>query len=104
METHREFEALARDYLQRNPGIGHEWRRVDDSLYGGRTDLIVALDSEAEVFATLRDDAIAIGDKDGHVDFEDFGRGLTRQKLATMALAELIKLLARKGHVSGTGT
>ena len=99
METHRVFEILAKDYLQRHPGIDHEWRRTKDRSSGDRTDLICAPDSENEVFATLRSDSITIGDKHGHVDFEDFGRGLSQQKLAAKALAHLIKLLKKTGHV-----
>ena len=93
METHPEFEMFVRDYLQRHPDIKHEWRRMEDETAGGHTDLICAPDTEHEVFATLRPDAIAVGDKNGHVDFEDFGRGLTGQQLAAKALAHLIKLL-----------
>lgn len=104
METYREFELLVRDYLMRHPDIVHEWRRVADGQAGGRTELICAPDSEQEVVVTLRRDAITIGDSDGQVDFEDFGRGLSRQKSATKALAQLIILLTKKGYTPNIET
>ena len=104
METHREFELIVKDYLQRHPAIYHEWRRTSDLSSGGHTDLVCGPESEQEVFARLRQDAIAIGDKDEYVEFEDPTRTLSRQKLATKALAHLIQLLQKKGYFSNIET
>ena len=104
METHREFELIVKDYLRRHPGIDHEWRRTSDQSSGGHTDLVCAPESEQEVFARLRQDAIAIGDNEGYVEFEDPTQTLSRQKLATKALVHLIQLLQRKGYVSNIET
>ena len=95
METHPEFEMFARDYLKHHPDIKHEWRRTEDETAGGHTDLICAPDTEHEVVATLRPHTIAVGDKNGQVDFEDVERSLTGQQLAAKALAHLIRLLDR---------
>lgn len=100
MDTHREFEMLARDYLRRNPGIQHEWHRIDDQSSDGRTDLICAPDSENEVVATLRRDLIVIRHKDERIDFEDSARELPPLRLATKALARLIRLLDERGDAS----
>ena len=100
METHREFELIVRDYLQRHPGIEHEWHRIDEGDAGSRTELICGPDSDKEIVATLRRDAIVIGDKGGSVDVADLGSGLTPLQLATKALAHLIKLLDKKGYGS----
>ncbi len=100
METHREFELIVKDYLQRHPGIDHEWRRISDRLSGSHTDLVCAPESEQEVFARLRKNTIQIGDRDGHVEFEDLAQTLSRQKLATKALAHLIQLLQRKSDAA----
>ncbi|NND37365.1 MAG: hypothetical protein HKN81_09555 [Gammaproteobacteria bacterium] len=89
-----------RDYLQRHPGIEHEWHRIDNGGAGSRTELICGLDSDEEVIATLRRDAIVIGDKDGSVEFDDLGKELSPLQLATKALAHLIKLRDKKGYGS----
>jgi len=104
METHREFEMLVRDYLQRHPGIEHEWHRIDDRSSGGRTELICAPGSDEEVIATLRRDMIVVDHQDGHIDFKDPGRELSPLRLATQALAHLVKLLQEQGDASRSET
>ena len=104
METHREFEMLIRDFLQRHPGIEHEWHRIDDQSSGGRTELICAPDSDKEIIATLRRDMIVIGHRDGRIDFNDSGRGRSPLRLATQALAHLVRLLQEQGDASRSET
>jgi hypothetical protein len=104
METHREFEMLVRDYLQRHPGIQHEWHRIDDRSSGGCTKLICVPGSDEEIIVTLRGDAIVIGHKNGRIDFEDPESGLSPLRLATKALAHLIRLLQEQGYASRNET
>ncbi|MGZ5096089.1 MAG: hypothetical protein ACXWCH_33685 [Burkholderiales bacterium] len=99
METHEAFESLARPFLARNPSIRHEWRQIPNIVWGDRTDLICEPSTEHEVWATLRDTAITIGTADDHVDFEDFGRGLSDEELAREAFAYFTGLLVKRGII-----
>lgn len=97
METHREFEKLATDYLGVHPDVAHEWRRIKDRISRDRTDLVCAPGTDKEVFATLRNTAIAVGSERDHVDFEVFGRGLAQLELAKEALEYFAELQRNTG-------
>jgi hypothetical protein len=76
LDTHRQFEALARSFLAEHPTIRHEWRHVRNA-WGGRTDLICEPGTANEVFASLTSWQITIGTQGSDIDFEDFGRNLS---------------------------
>jgi hypothetical protein len=99
METHEAFESLARAFLAGKPTIRHEWRQVLSIVWGDRTDLICEPGAKHEVWVTLRNTAIAIGTSDDHVDFEDFGRGLSDEELAREAFAYFTGLLIKRGII-----
>ena len=104
MTTHEEFEKLAREYLAKHPTINHVWRPVQDKWSGDRTDLVCDEGKPSEVFASLRETAIAVGDCQDHTDFEDFGHGLTSRELASEAMAHFIQLLGKHGVLSSSET
>jgi hypothetical protein len=104
MKTNQEFEKLAREYLTQHPRIDHVWRPIQDKWSGDRTDLVCDEGKESEVFASLRETAIAVGDKLDHTDYEDFGRGLTSHQLAAEAMAYFIELLGKHGVISNSET
>jgi hypothetical protein len=91
------FESLARDLLARNPAIKHEWRPIDSRWSGDRLDLVCNPQSANEVWATIRDGQIAVGDRDRHEDFEQFGRRLSESALADEAFKYLVNLLREHG-------
>jgi hypothetical protein len=100
LDTHREFEAIAKAYLAEHSGIHHEWRPIRDAWSGGRTDLICEPGSANEVWASLRNGQIAVGATGiEHTDFEDFGRDLTDRDLAAEAFGHFVRLLKLKGIV-----
>jgi hypothetical protein len=92
------FESRARDMLSRHPAIPHEWRRVKSRWTGDRLDLVCNPGAPNEVFATISEVRITVGDRDGHRDFEDFGRGLSESSLAQEAFEYLLALLRSHGH------
>lgn len=89
---------FSRDDLQRQTGMDRE-----QCCAIHRTDLVCAPDSGPELVATLRKETIAAGDNDGQVDFPGTGKRYSRKKLAIKALAHVIRLLIKNGHVSETG-
>ena len=91
------FESLARDMLARNPAIKHEWRPIDSRWSGDRLDLVCNPKSANEVWATIRDGQIAVGDRDSHQDFEQFGRRLSESAVAKEAFKYLVTLLRAHG-------
>jgi hypothetical protein len=94
------FVQLANEFLAEHPAIAHEWRRVESYTYGTRLDLVCAPGSAREVFARLFGTQIAVGaTSHDHVDFEDFGRGLSDALLAAEAFACFRDLLVENGHV-----
>jgi len=93
-----EFESLARDMLSRNPDIGHEWRPQTSRLSGDRLDLVCSPGTDDEVWASLRQGQIAVGDNRSHTDFEEFGRGLSALDIAKEALEHFRGLLQQHGH------
>ena len=101
VDTHPEFESLARQYLAKNPSIRHEWRAVRSIWWGGRTDLLCEPGSSREVYASLFNAHIAIGSGADCQDFEDFGRGLSSAALAREAFAHFVDLLKQNGIVAG---
>ena len=104
MVTHPEFEQLATSYLSVHPDIAHEWHRIEDRWSGDRTDLVCAPGTDNEVYATLREGAIAVGSNEIHTDFENFGRGITQTEIAEAALQHLIGLLAKHGLIEANET
>jgi hypothetical protein len=99
-DTAREcFRTMAREFMTAHPRIGHEWRDMPSSITGGRTDLICSENTPREVWATLRDDSIAVGAGSSHTDFEAFGRSISTDQLAGEAFAEFVRLLQEKGHI-----
>jgi hypothetical protein len=94
LDTHCEFEALARGFLAEHPEIRHEWRPVPNFFYGGRTDLVCYPGELHEVFASLTKSQITIGSGAGETDFEDFGRGLNPAELAAEAFSRFTYLLS----------
>lgn len=92
------LESRARDMLARHPEIPCEWRRVNSRLARDRLDLVCNAGAPNEVFATISEVQITVGDRDGHRDFEDFGRGLSESSLAQEAYEYLLALLRKHGH------
>ena len=95
-DTHEEFESLARAYLEQHPEIPHAWRKVHDAS-GGRMDLVCWPDTSKEVFASLTNYQITVGENGVDTDYEDFGRGLSERKLAQEAFDHFVKLLCTHG-------
>ena len=93
LDTHREFEALARSYLSEHPGIPHEWRHIRSITSGGRTDLVCRAMNGAEVFASLTSSQITVGSGKDADDFENFGRGLSEAAVAKEAFERFVQLL-----------
>ena len=62
-------ESLARDMLARNNSIKHEWRPVASHWWGDHLDLVCNPETANEVWATIRDGQIAVGDRESHHDF-----------------------------------
>ena len=94
LDTHPEFEALARAFLASHPDVPHEWREIR-GVDGGRTDLICYPGQAGEVFASLSSAQITVGDRGGDKDFENFGRSFSDAQLAQEAFEQFLKLLAR---------
>ena len=92
------FESLAREMLAQHPAIKHEWRPIKSRWRGDRLDLACNPDSVNEVWATIREAQIAVGDRDSHQDFEDFGRRLSESALAHEAFRYLVALLREHGN------
>jgi hypothetical protein len=99
LDTHRQFEALARSFLAEHPTIRHEWRHVRNA-WGGRTDLICEPGTANEVFASLTSGQITVGARGSDTDFEDFGRNLSDDQIAREAFGQFLKLLSESGIVS----
>jgi hypothetical protein len=91
------FESLAREMLANNPAIKHEWRPIKSRWAGDRLDLVCNPDSPNEVWATIREAQIAVGDRNDHCDFEDFGRRIGEEALAGEAFEYLLNLLRSNG-------
>ena len=97
LDTNREFEALARQFLAGHPEIRHEWRPVKSVVSGGRTDLICEPGSAREVFASLTADQITVGSGAVAIDFEAFGRRISNEQLASEAFSHFLSLLEERG-------
>lgn len=96
----RAFANLATAFLARHPEVRHEWREVKSRLWGDRVDLVCNPGSPDEVYASLLDWQIAVGIAHGnHDDFEDFGRGLSEEAVATEAFERFVQLLRERGHL-----
>jgi len=98
LDTHCEFEALARSYLDKHPGIAHEWRQIRSLTSGGRTDLICRAMNGAEVFASLTSAQITVGSGKDATDFENFGRDISEAAVAKEAFERFVQLLQRGKH------
>jgi len=94
LDTHRDFETLAREFLAKNPELRHEWREVRNVWNGGRTELSFASGEDNEVLVVLRSYQITVASASGDEDFEDWGRGLTTEQVAKEAFAYLLGTLA----------
>ena len=93
------FVSLASGFLSQHPELLYEWREVKDLVWGPRIDLICRPGSSDEVYASLLGGQIAVGASGGdHLDFTDYGRGLTSIEVARQALARLVELLAESGR------
>jgi|SRR5438034_4386828 len=97
----RAFANLATAFFAKHPEVRHEWREVKSRLWGDRVDLVCGVGSQNEVYASLLDWQIAVGVTNGdHDDFEDFGRGLSEEALATEAFQRFVQLLRERGHLA----
>ena len=103
LDTHREFEELASEFLAAHPEISHDWRQIRGA-WGGRTDLVCEPGSPREVFASLTDYQITVGADSGSTDFEDFGRGLSQREIAQEALSHFVSLLRERGLLASKST
>jgi hypothetical protein len=95
------FERLARDFLARHSSVRHEWRSIQDRLWGDRVDLVFppASTTEPIVWASLSEVQIAVGAGSEHSDFEAFGRRMSDGEIAQEAFNHLITLLRKHGYV-----
>jgi tetratricopeptide (TPR) repeat protein len=100
-DTHKPFEALAREYLERHSEIPRRWLQKRD-IAGGRKDLVCWPGTGHEVFASLRRHQITVGAAGRHTDFEDFGRGLSDDELAREAFADFKKQLETTSEAATT--
>lgn len=101
VNTHPEFETLARKFFEEHPQIPHSWRHIRGRCGDSRTDVVCWPDTSYEVFATLRDYQIAVGTAGSHTDFEDFGRDLTDEQLAREAFSHFLDLIRQIGSKVG---
>ena len=98
-ELDRAFQNLAKRFLAQNP-LPHEWRDIRSRINGNRVDLICAPDTPNEVFVSLLGWQIVVGRTHGdHDDFEDFGRDISDEQLASEALDRFIEILVENGHL-----
>ena len=97
----RAFERLAKEFLAQHPEIQHEWRTVKSRWSSDRTDLVCAVGTPNEVFATLHGHQIAVGPTKGHHDdYEDFGRGHPNEAIAREAFERFVEVLREYGHLN----
>ena len=96
ISTHEEFERIAREYLAQHPDIPHRWREIRDAS-GGRTDLVLWPETSLEVFASLTESQITVGDGNTAQDFESYGRGLSDKELASEGWRLLESLIRTRG-------
>jgi len=95
LDTNRDFEVLAREFLAENPSIRHEWRQIRSIWDGGRTELSCAPGEDNEVLAVLRSYQITIASTSGDQDFEDWGRNLSAEQVAKEAFVHFLGELKR---------
>ena len=98
-EPRTSFESLAKQLLVVHPEIPHEWRTVKSWLAPDRLDLICAAGAPNEVFASLLDYQIVVGDQADHTDFEAFGRDVTADHIGREAFDHFVALLVQHGHL-----
>ena len=95
------FESLARALLAAHPAVRHEWRVVEG--WGGdkRLDLILVPPSSgvSEVWASLRDYQLTVGDDAEDTDFESWGRDLTNEQVAAEAFEHFVALMRRHQYL-----
>ena len=87
---------MAREYFAQHPDIPHTWREIKDAS-GGRTDLVLWPGTSLEVFASLTESQITVGDGNTAEDFESFGRSLSDKELACEAWASLESQIRKHG-------
>jgi hypothetical protein len=90
MNTGRLFEVKVRAFLGQHPGLRHEWRTVSSLLSGERLDVIFKTRA-ADIWATIREDQIAVGLGPDHEDFE--ANDSTIEGTAEKAFGRLKQLL-----------
>lgn len=97
----RTFVDLACAYFATHRDITHEWRLIPSRAWGDRIDLVCAVGTPAEVFATLRPHQIVVGRTHGHhEDFENFGRGLSDAEIAREAFECFVEELEDRDNVA----
>ena len=97
LSTHRSFEKMAREYLAEHNDIPHKWREIHD-VSGGRTDLVCWPDTSEELFASLTEYQITVGNSGSTEDFEKFGRKISDEELAGEAWAQFMALITEIRH------
>ena len=90
------FDALASS----NPQLTHEWRNKSTPVSGRRLDLVCVVGTPAEVFASVFESTVAVGDLSGHTDVEDFGRGFSDAQIAEEAVRLLADKLEKQGLIA----
>ncbi|WP_395683497.1 hypothetical protein [Dokdonella sp.] len=90
------FEALARA----NPQLTYEWRNKSTPTWGSRLDLVCAVGTPVEVFASVFESSVAVGDLAGHTDVEDFGRGFSDAQIAEEAVRVLADKLEQRDLIA----
>ena len=99
----KEFRRLFGAVAVRNPALVHEWRDKSSSTWGRRLDLVCAAGTPSEVYATVFESSVAVGDATGHTDVEDFGRGLSDGEIAQEATSLLEAKLEEHGLITAVG-
>lgn len=100
----QEFRRLFGALAERTPALRFEWRDKSSLVSGPRLDLVCAGGTPAEVFASVFESSVAIGDLFGHTDVEAFGRDLSDGELADQAFRLLEQKLEQHGLVKPSVT
>jgi hypothetical protein len=100
----QEFRRLFGALAERISALRFEWRDKSSLMSGPRLDLVCAVGTPAEVFASIFESSVAVGDLSGHTDVEDFGRDLSDSELADEAFRLLEQKLEQHGLVKPSVT
>jgi len=96
----REFRRLFGAVAARHTALVHEWQDKSCLTWGPRLDLVCAAGTSSEVYATIYEYSVAVGDAAGHTDVEDFGRGLSDGQIAQEAISLLEAKLDQHGLIT----